>query len=117
MTNFTTVETPIRDIVALIYACVSLNLRLAPDSWCRGQGGTVREAAFVIRLRGPHDIAVDFPKEKDGTYVLTTDWSGGHVAREVGLGCDRLIHAYEVHKARRSRADGRFQSPLERATP
>ena len=47
MTQFTTIEAPIRDLVALIYACVALNLDLVPDAWCRGHGGTVLQAAFV----------------------------------------------------------------------
>ena len=103
MSNFTTVEAPIRDLVALVYACVGLNLNLIPDAWCCGHGGTVLQAAFVIRLRGPHDIAVDFPVESGGTYVLTTDWHDGHVAREVGVGCGDLLEAYDFHRTRRER--------------
>ena len=103
MTNFTSIETPIRDLVALVYACVELNLNLIPDAWCRGHGGTVLQAAFVIRLRGPHDIAVDFPSEAGGTYVLTTDWHDGHVASEVGVGCCDLLEAYDFHRSRRQR--------------
>ena len=103
MTNFTSIETPIRDLVALVYACVELNLNLIPDAWCRGHGGTVLQAGFVIRLRGPHDIAVDFPSEAGGTYVLTTDWHDGHVASEVGVGCCALLEAYDFHRTRRQR--------------
>jgi len=102
MHNFTTIETPIRDIVALVYACVGLNLDLVPDARCRAHGGTVREAEYVIRLRGPHDIAVD-PLSEGGGYVLTTDWRDGHVAREVGVGCRDLLEAYAFHRTRRQR--------------
>ena len=130
MTQFTTIEAPIRDLVALIYACVALNLDLVPDAWCRGQGGSVLQAAFVIRLRGPHDIAVDFPDESGGTYVLTTDWHDGHVAREVGVGCGDLLEAYDFHRTRRQReaqsqslhatgrieADGPFLPTMEGGT-
>ncbi|MEI7912192.1 MAG: hypothetical protein WCK77_21375, partial [Verrucomicrobiota bacterium] len=71
MTNFTSIETPIRDLASLVYACVELNLNLVPGAWCRGHEGSVLQAAFVVRLRGPHDVAVDFPNEPGGTYVLT----------------------------------------------
>ena len=103
MTNFTTIETPIRDLVALVYACVGLNLDIVPDAWCRGHGGSVRQAEYVIRLRGPHDIAVDPAEVAGGTYVLTTDWGDGHVAREVGIGCCDLLEAYDFHRNRRQR--------------
>ncbi|MEI7910647.1 MAG: hypothetical protein WCK77_13505 [Verrucomicrobiota bacterium] len=103
MTNFTTIETPIRDLVALVYACVGLNLDIVPDAWCRGYGGNVIQAEYVIRLRGPHDIAVDQSNDIGGSYVLTTDWRDGHVAREVGVGCGELLQAYEFHKNRRER--------------
>ena len=103
MSNFTTIETGIRDLVTLVYACVGLNLRFVPDAWCRGHGGSVVQAAFVIRLRGPHDIAVDPSNEIGGCYVLTADWQYGHVAREVGVGFRDLLEAYDFHKARRER--------------
>jgi len=102
MHNFSTIETPIRDLVALVYACVGLNLDLVPDAWCRGQGGSVRPAEYVIRLRGPHDIAVD-PLDEGGGYVLTTDWRDGHVASELGVGCCDLLEEYDFHRTRRQR--------------
>jgi len=102
MINFTTIETPIRDIIALVYACVGLDINLVPDAWCRGHGGSVRSAEYVIRLRGPHDIAVD-PLSEGGGYVLTTDLRDGHVAREVGVGCRDLLEAYAFHRTRRQR--------------
>jgi len=101
MINFTTIETPIRDIIALVYACVGLDINLVPDAWCRGHGGSVRSAEYVIRLRGPHDIAVDPLTE--GGYVLTTDLRDDHVAREVGVGCRDLLEAYDFHRTRRQR--------------
>jgi len=103
MINFTTIETPIRDIIALVYACVGLDINLVPDAWCRGHGGSVRSAEYVIRLRGPHDIAVDPSDVAGGTYVLTADWGDGHVAREVGVGCCELLEAYDFHRKRRQR--------------
>jgi hypothetical protein len=104
MSHFTTIQTQIRDIASLIDACVELGLRLVPDSTCRGYAGIVRHAPYVIKLRGPYDIAVDHAKEKDGTYGLTTDWWDGHVAREVGDGYGRLLQSYGVHKTIREAA-------------
>ncbi len=98
MSHFATIQTQIRDIAALVDACVELGIRLVPDSTCRGYAGIVRQAPHVIKLRGPYDIAVDPSPEKDGTYVLTTDWWDGHVAKEVGTGYGRLLQSYGVHK-------------------
>ncbi|MEI6607980.1 MAG: hypothetical protein WCP35_21980 [Verrucomicrobiota bacterium] len=103
MSNFTTLESPIRDLVALVHACVGLNLDIVPEAWCRGHGGSVLQAEYVIRLRGPHDIAVDPSSEIGDSYVLTADWQYGHVAREVGVGFCDLLQAYDFHRTRRQR--------------
>jgi len=96
MSHFTTIKTEIRDLLALIDACAELGVRLAPETPCRGYAGATREAHRTIVLKGPYDIAVD-PND-NGTYGLTTDWWGGHVAKEVGIGYGRLLQAYGVHK-------------------
>ena len=125
MSHFATIQTQIRDIAALADACVELGLQLVPDSTCRGYAGTVRAAPYVIKLRGPYDIAVEPSAEKDGSYGLTTDWWDGHVAKEVGAGFGRLIQSYGVHKTireaalrglrttRRTEADGTILLTLE----
>ena len=125
MSHFTTIQTRIKDLDALICACVELKLKLVPNSTCRGYAGVVRQAPYVIKLRGPYDIAVEPSKEKDGTYGLTTDWWDGHVAKEVGTGYGRLLQAYGVHKTireahlrglrstRRVEADGSILLTLE----
>ena len=125
MSHFATIQTQIKDIDALGCACDELGLRLVPDSTCRGYAGTVRQAAYAIKLRGPYDIAVDPSPDKDGTYGLTTDWWDGHVAREVGTGYGRLLQSYGVHKTlreanlrglrstRRVEADGSILLTLE----
>lgn len=98
MSHFTTIQTQIRDIDALVCACVELKLKLVPDSTCRGYAGIVRQAPYVIKLKGPYDISVDPSPAMDGTYGLTTDWWDGHVEKEVGQGYGRLLQAYAVHK-------------------
>ena len=125
MSHFTTIQTQIRDIDALLYACVELGLKLQPEFHCRGYAGVTRKAPYVIQLRGPYDIAVDPSSEKDGTYGLTTDWWDGHVAKEVGTGYGRLLQSYGVHKtireahsrglrtSRRVEADGSVLLTLE----
>lgn len=107
MSHFTSIQTQIRDIDALIYACVELGIKLQPEFYCRGYAGVTRKAAYVIQLRGPYDIAVDPSPEKDGSYGLTTDWWDGHVVKEVGEGYGRLLQAYGVHKTiREARSRG-----------
>ena len=103
MSHFTTIQTQIKDLDALHGACTELGLKLVPDSTCRGYAGVVRQAPYVIKLKGPYDIAVEPAKDKDGkgndrTYGLTTDWWDGHVAKEVGIGYGRLLQSYGVHK-------------------
>lgn len=98
MSHFTTIQTQIRDIDALLCACVELGLKLQPDFVARGYAGVTRKAKYVIQLKGPYDIAVDPSPEKDGSYGLTTDWWDGHVAKEVGIGYGRLLQSYGVHK-------------------
>jgi hypothetical protein len=125
MSHFTTIQTQIRDIDALLCACVELGLKLQPDFHCRGYAGVTRRAPYVIQLRGPYDIAVDPSPENDGSYGLTTDWWDGHVAKEVGTGYGRLLQSYGVHKTireahsrglrstRRVEADGSILLTLE----
>ena len=98
MSHFTTIQTQIRDIDALLCACVELDLKLQPDFHCRGYAGVTRRAPYVIQLKGPYDIAVDPSPENDGSYGLTADQWDGHVANEVGSGYGRLLQAYGVHK-------------------
>ena len=107
MSHFTTIKTQVRDLEALHDACAELGLELLPNAACRGYGGVTRQAAHVIRLKGPFDIAVEPSEDNDGTHGLTTDWWDGHVAREVGVGYGRLLQAYGVHKTtREARARG-----------
>ncbi len=125
MSHFTTIQTQIRDLDALNDACVDLGLKLIPETTCRGYAGVVRQAAHVIQLKGPYDIAVEPTKDNDGTYGLTTDWWDGHVAKEVGAGYGRLLQSYGIHKtmrearsrglrtSRRTEADGSVLLTLE----
>lgn len=125
MSHFTTIQTQIRDIEALLCACVELGLKLQPDFHCRGYAGVTRRAPYVIQLKGPYDIAVDPSPENDGSYGLTADWWDGHVAKEVGTGYGRLLQSYGVHKtlreahsrglrsSRRVEADGSILVTLE----
>ncbi len=125
MSHFTTIQTQIRDLVALGDACVEMDLKLVDNANCRGYAGITRQAPHVIQLKGPYDIAVDPSPEQDGTYGLTTDWWDGHAAREVGIGYGRLLQSYGVHKTireahgrglrttRRQEADGSILLTLE----
>ena len=115
MSHFTTIQTEVRDLEALRDACTELDLVLESGIMCRGYAGINRTAHHVVRLKGPYDIAVDPSPEDGGSYALTTDWWGGHVEREVGVGFGRLLQSYGVQKTiREARTRGlRFSRQIE----
>lgn len=96
MSHFTTVETQVRDIGALRKACTEMDLVLTDNAMARGYGAQKTRGEYVIRLKGPYDIALN--REHNGSYGLTTDWWAGHVEREVGKEYGRLLQLYAVHK-------------------
>jgi hypothetical protein len=98
MSHFTDIETRIRDIPALRRACAELGFELLDDAEARGYSRNRVRGRHVVRLKGPYDIAVN--PGPDGGFALTADWWGGHVEREVGKGCGRLLQAYGVAKTR-----------------
>ena len=97
MSHFTTIKTQIQDVAALRSACRELSLELVPNAEARGYYTNKQRGDFVIRLKGPYDIAVN--QQPDGTFGLTTDWWDGHAAKEVGQDFGRLLQLYGVHKA------------------
>ena len=98
MSHFTTIQTQIKDIAALREACRELGVDLIENAVARGYGSSNQKGEYVIRLKGPYDIAVN--RQPDGTYGLTTDWYDDHVEKEVGTSYGRLLQLYGVHKAR-----------------
>jgi len=99
MSHFTTIQTQIRDIAALRCACEEMGLSIHENTEARGYYESQHQHGdFVIRLKGPYDIAVN--RQPDGTLGLTCDWYAGHVEREVGANYGRLLQLYGVHKAR-----------------
>ena len=99
MSHFTTIETQIRDIAALKAACAELGVGLEAGAEARGYGRRQVRGDYVVRLKGPYDIAAD--RMPDGGYRLTTDWWSGHVEKEVGTNFARLLQLYGVHKTMR----------------
>jgi hypothetical protein len=97
VSHFTTIQTQIKDIEALRSAVNELGLTLIPNTVARGFYQQTLKGEFVIRLKGPYDIAVN--RQPDATYGLTTDWWDGHVEKEVGTNFGRLLQLYGVHKA------------------
>lgn len=97
MSHFTTIKTQIKDIHALRSACQELKLELLPDAEARGYNGALQRGKFIIRLKGPYDVALH--RQPDGSYGLTTDWWDGHVEKEVGQDYGKLLQLYGVHKA------------------
>jgi hypothetical protein len=97
MSHFTTIKTQIRDIEALRSACSELGLTLLQNSAARGYSQNQIPGEYVIRLKGPYDVALN--REDNASYGLTTDWWEGHVEKEVGKNYGRLLQLYGVHKA------------------
>ena len=96
MSHFTTIQTQVRDLDALRQALGELGLALLEKATARGYGNNTLKGDYVIRLKGPYDIALN--KTPDGSYGLTTDWWDGHVEKEVGAGFGRLLQLYGIHK-------------------
>ena len=96
MSHFTTITTQVRDVAALRAAVAELGLQLLPDADARGFASQTRRGDFVIRLKGPYDIALN--RQPNDNYGLTTDWWNGHVEREVGKDFGRLLQLYGIHK-------------------
>lgn len=97
MSHFVAIKTSVKDITALRKACDELGLALLENATARGYARNTLKADYVIRLKGPYDIAVNLDKAS-GSYGFTTDWWGGHVEREVGKDYGRLLQLYAVHK-------------------
>ena len=98
MSHFATIQTQIRDIAALRAACQEMGVELIENAVARGYGSNTHKGEYVIKLKGPYDIAVN--RQEGGAFGLTTDWWDGHVEKEVGTNYGRLLQLYGVHKAR-----------------
>ena len=97
MSHFTEIKTEIKDIEALRLACKEMGLTLLQNAEARGYYESKTKGDYVIRLKGPYDIALN--KQPDGTFGLTADLWNGHVEKEVGQGYGKLLQLYGVHKA------------------
>jgi len=97
MSHFTEIKTQIRDIEAMKLTCKEMGLPLLRNAEARGYYENKIKGEFVIKLKGPYDIALN--KQKDGSYALTADLWQGHVEKEVGQGYGKLLQLYGVHKA------------------
>ncbi len=99
MSHWTTLKTQIKDPEALRAACAEMGLTLIQNGVARGYYTNELKADFVVKLKGPYDVAVQ--RQPDGTYGLTTDWWSGHVEKEVGKNYGRLMQLYGAHKTMR----------------
>ena len=97
MSHFTTITTVIKDIEALRSACNEIGLPLLQNVEARGYYENKIKGEFVVRLKGPYDIALN--KQPDGSFGLTADLWQGHVEQEVGQNYGKLLQLYGVHKA------------------
>ena len=69
MSHFRTMKTQIKDIDALRSAVQEMGLSLLQKTTARGYYENNIKGDYVIRLKGPYDIAVN--KQKDHTFALT----------------------------------------------
>lgn len=97
MSHFTTIKTQIKDLDALRSASTELGLTLLQNTEARGYAGNSLKGDYVLRLKGPYDIALN--RQPDSSYGLTADLWAGHVEKEVGQNYGRLLQLYAVHKA------------------
>ena len=109
MSHFTTIKTQIKDLEALRSASTELGLTLLQNTEARGYAGNSLKGDYVLRLKGPYDIALN--RQPDSSYGLTADLWAGHVEKEVGQNYGRLLQLYAVHKAtKEARKKGHFVS-------
>jgi hypothetical protein len=99
MSHFTTIHTQIKDIEALKAACRELGLELLENAQARGYADKTRQGEYVIRLKGPFDIALN--RAPSGAYEFVADWWGGHIEKEAGKNGSRILQYYGVHKTTR----------------
>lgn len=97
MSHFVQINTQIKDIDALRSACAELGLSVETNAEARGYVNNRLHGDFVIRLKGPYDVAVR--REAAGHYALHADLWKGHVEAELGKGFGKLKQLYGVHKA------------------
>jgi hypothetical protein len=124
MSHFTTIKTQIKDLEALRKVCQEMNLELLPKAQARGYYENQIPGDYVIKLKGPYDIALN--QQADGSYGLTADLWQGHVEKEVGKNYGKLLQLYGVHKTmlearkkgysamRRNQADGTIKLNLSK---
>ena len=100
-------------VSSLVAATVGVVLLATRDSGekatARGYADNKLKGDYVIRLKGPYDIAAN--RQPEGAYGLTADLWAGHVEQEVGKNYGRLLQLYAVHKAtKEARKKGHFVS-------
>jgi hypothetical protein len=102
MSHFTNIQTEIRDLASLREACreIGVELQTAPAGQkvkARGYYNETLDCDAVVKLKGPYDVALT--REANGSYKITADFYAGHVARELGQNCGKLIQRYGLVKA------------------
>lgn len=97
MSHFTQINAEIRDLEALRAAVARCGGEVVENAECRYYYGS-QQKEIVIRLPGRYDAALE--RQTDGSYRLTADWYGGHVAKYLGENGDSLLQLYTVEKAK-----------------
>ena len=97
MSHQVTIQTKISDLHALALACEELGLKLVENGTQRTYSGAVQQPLVIKCPKAEYDIAAS--KSVDGTFLLSTDWYRGSVAKQVGENYTKLSQIYGVHKA------------------
>lgn len=112
MSHFTKAESQIKDIRILKKVCDKMGFPVEENATARGYEGKNLKGDYVIRLKGPYDIALI--KENNDTYSLHTDWFRGHVAKQVGNNFGTLKQNYSIEIVRQEAENRGMQLEEER---
>ena len=108
MSHWAKVTTEIKDITVLREALQQLDpeIQLLEGGTARGHENR-GDMDYVIRLRGQYDIGLKQGVGFNAPHELHFDSYGGHIDREVGANCTRLLQAYaEVKITKEARRKG-----------
>lgn len=102
MSHFTEIKTQIKDLARCRDACreLGVTLEIATNGQkvqARGYYNSSTPCDAVVRLKGPYDVALN--RQADGSYTVKADFYAGHVAKELGQNCGKLVQLYGVHVA------------------
>lgn len=106
MSHWVKVTTEIKDLDALRTAlqAIDKNYKLVEDAVARGHEN--KECDWVIKLNGHYDVGLKRGVGFDAPWELQLDSWGGHVQRELGENCSKLLQQYSLAVIKRQARRG-----------